>query len=138
MAKCPSVRTTNHGTQEAKNGGKILKTQNGNENKKLLQTAYATKSKKARKNRTFEKGTHKKGERKKLQEETTRRKKVTKQKWRRKWKSEEEREGKGSLKTKHQKLKTSGKPKEPYKWSINSTSHYLPRGHDVYGTATTH
>ena len=96
------------------------------------------KSKKARRNRTSEKGTHKKEECKKLQERTTRRRESTEQQWRRKRKGEEEREEKGSLKTKHKKLKTSGKHKESHKWSINSTSHNVPRGHDVYGTATTH
>ena len=64
-AKCPSFRTTNHGTQKTKKGDKILKTQNKNENKIFLQIAYATKNKKARRNCTFEKGTHKKEERKK-------------------------------------------------------------------------
>ena len=51
-----------------KKGDKILKTQNGNENQKFLQIAYIMKNKKVRRNRIFEKGTHKKEERKKLQE----------------------------------------------------------------------
>ena len=52
---------------KTKKGDKILKTQNKNENQKFLQIAYVTKNKKARRNYTFEKGTHKKEERKKLQ-----------------------------------------------------------------------
>ena len=121
-----------------KKGDKILKTQNGNENQKFLQIAYIMKNKKVRRNRIFEKGTHKKVERKKLQERTTRGRKSIEQQWRGKRKSEEEREEKGSLKTKHKKLKTSEKPKEPHKWSINSTNHNVPRGHDVYSATTTH
>ena len=69
------------------------------------------KNKKVRRNRTFEKGTHKKEECKKLQERTTRGRKSIEQQWRGKRKSEEEREEKGSLKTKHKKSKANGNPK---------------------------
>ena len=69
---------------------------------------------------------------------TAQRRKSTEQQWRGKRKSEEEREEKGNLKTKHKKLKTSKKPKEAHKWSINSTSHNMPHGHDVYSAATMH
>ena len=51
--------------------------------------------------------------------------------------SEEEREKKGSLKTRHKKLKISRKPKR-HTWGINSTSQDTTRDHDVYSTATTH
>ena len=52
--------------------------------------------------------------------------------------SEEEREKKGSVKTRHKKLKISGKPKETHAWGINSTSQNAPHGHDVYSAATSH
>ena len=52
--------------------------------------------------------------------------------------SEEEREKKGSVKTRHKKLKISGKPKETHAWGINSTSQNAPHGHNVYSAATLH
>ena len=71
------------------------------------------KNKKVRRNRTFEKGTHKKEERKKLQErEQFGEEKAQSNNGGGKRKSEEEREEKGSLKTKHKKTKKLvGNPK---------------------------
>ena len=54
--------------------------------------------------------------------------------------SEEEREKKGSLKTRHKKLKISGKPKKHTSGALNPPIRmcHVDVAHDEYGATTTH
>ena len=52
--------------------------------------------------------------------------------------SKEEREKKGGLKIGHKKTENQRETHETHEWGINSTSQNVPRGHDAYGTVTTH